>query len=231
MAEKIRDPYFDLIKFVAIFMVVLSHVQSYRPGFSFGDMPSLSLIFIMVVNMPLFFMVSGYFAYGLHQSGNWVKLLDRLVSYFWPMAFFAILSALLECFLLNKYPLVTVPVFVAKKFLLQGWFFWALASCEICTFIAYRIGTSNLQRFLIGGLAYIIFVAISGRVPHAYNIVSMIPFYWVGLIFLYPIMMNRRLMVISLVLGGRCFMQLILQAISRRTVFPFIGIGLTCGTS
>ena len=51
---KTRDTYFDLLQCVAMFMVVVSHVQSYRPGFSFSAMPAASLNFIMVVNMPLF---------------------------------------------------------------------------------------------------------------------------------------------------------------------------------
>ena len=32
---KTRDTYFDLLKCVAMFMVVVYHVQSYRPGFIF----------------------------------------------------------------------------------------------------------------------------------------------------------------------------------------------------
>ena len=193
MAEKIRDPYFDLIKLVAIFMVVFSHVQSYRPGFSFADMPSRSLNFIMVVNMPLFFMISGYFSRKLHESSNGIKLVDRLISYFWPMAFFAAFSALVDCFVFHKYLATDVPIWLAKKFLLGGWFFWALASCEVITFCAYKYSKSCFSTLLIGVVAYFGCLCVGDRVPHVPNIVAMIPFYWFGLLVL-PSLLPRMML-------------------------------------
>lgn len=54
MPNKLRDPLFDLVKSVAMFMVGLSHTISYRIGFDFSSMPSRIVDFIMVVNMPFY---------------------------------------------------------------------------------------------------------------------------------------------------------------------------------
>ena len=118
-----RDPLFDMAKFVAMFMVVYWHVMSYRPGFDLAEMPSHAANFIIAVNMPLFFLVSGYFSRRLHDSGNWRRLLGRLVTYFWPLAVFSILGAVIDAIIFHKCTIMQTPLVAIKKFLFTGWFF------------------------------------------------------------------------------------------------------------
>ena len=202
MVEKGRDAYFDLLKLIAIFMVVFSHVISYRPGFSFAEMPYYSLNFIMVVNMPLFFVISGYFSRRLHDSGDWHKMFNRLITYFWPLAFFGILTSLLESCIFHKYPILDVPVVTAKKFFLGGWFFYALASCEVITFCSRKYGKNSWNIFFWRACAFIFFLSISGIVPHASNVVAMLPFYWFGIFVLQRTLDKKWLFVTIGVLGG-----------------------------
>lgn len=118
MPNKLRDPLFDLVKAVAMFMVVLSHTISYRIGFDFSSMPSRILDFIMVVNMPLFFMISGFFSRRLHAEGDWGKLANRAISYVWPLAFFAMVVSCIDSIVLGQCPFAKIPVNIAKKFCL-----------------------------------------------------------------------------------------------------------------
>lgn len=120
-----------------MFMVVYGHVVCWRPGFSISEMPSFAENFIIavnMVNMPLFFMISGYFSQRLHESRDWTRLSNRLISYAWPMAFFAIFLATLEGLVLGRMPILQIPILALKKFLFTNWFFYALASCDIITF-------------------------------------------------------------------------------------------------
>lgn len=64
---KKRDAYFDVVKFVAMFMVVFGHVQS-ATEMSWGT-PYIKN-FIIQSNMPLFFIISGYFAVSAVQGGG-----------------------------------------------------------------------------------------------------------------------------------------------------------------
>lgn len=84
------------VKFLAMFMVVYWHVISYRPGFELSSRPSYAANFIIAVNMPLFFMVSGFFSRHLHESGNWAKLAARLKLYFWPVVVFSLSNRFVE---------------------------------------------------------------------------------------------------------------------------------------
>lgn len=67
-APKRRIPYFDLIKGVAIFMVVMGHaltmcIRGIDSAFVFK--------LIAQVHMPLFFFVSGYFTFKATKAGGW----------------------------------------------------------------------------------------------------------------------------------------------------------------
>lgn len=185
-----RDPLFDAAKFVAMFMVVYWHVMSYRPGFDLAEMPSYAANFIIAVNMPLFFLVSGYFSRRLHDSGNWHKLAWRLVSYFWPVAVFSLIGAVMDALFLHTCTVMQVPLVALKKFLFAAWFFYALAGCEIITFLCSQYSCTVFQKVAMCCLSYIGALILSGRVWHASGIVSMIPFYWFGLYFL-PYVLSR----------------------------------------
>ena len=133
-----RDATFDLSKGLAMFMVIYSHVIFYRPGFELKTMPSLAINFIMVVAMPLFFMLSGYFSSKLHKSRNWSDLFRRFTVYFWPMAFFSFVFNCIDCLILGRYPVAQFPLNVFKTFLFAGWFFYALAFCDFIVFCTFR---------------------------------------------------------------------------------------------
>lgn len=188
--EKKRDPIFDVAKAVAMFMVVYSHVMFYRPGFDLRDNPSYAINFIMVVAMPLFFMISGYFSRRLHESGDVVKLLNRFISYFWPLAFFGVLSAIIESLVCNRYIWTSIPSWALKKFLFCGWFFYALAGCELVTFGAFRFqrATTKLLCLLLFFCACLCGVE---RIWYIKQMVALVPFYWFGIWLLPRILGNK----------------------------------------
>ena len=166
MPDKTRDPAFDLMKFIAIFMVVYWHVMSYRSGFDLATMPSYAANFIISVNMPLFFMVSGYFSRRLHESGDWRRLANRLVKYFWPITTFAFFFALVESIVEHKYSIAAIPLWTLKKFLFGHWFFFALALCDVIIFLSVKYGRTNRARAFLGIMAFVVCLSASGRIWH-----------------------------------------------------------------
>ena len=88
-----RNPYFDVVKAIAMLLVVMGYSR-WAYGCQVGN-PTIDN-FIVGMNMPLFFMISGYFSANIVKEGDWSKLGQHLVGYFWPLAvvscFFSVLS-------------------------------------------------------------------------------------------------------------------------------------------
>lgn len=205
-----RDVSFDIAKSVAIFMVIYWHTMSYRTGFELSNHPSYAANFIISINMPLFFMISGYFSRNLHESGCWKNLLKRLMFYFWPMFVFKFLFVFIDVAFLGKGSIVEAPLILVKSFLFQGWFFQALAICDIITYIAFRF-VKYWQRIIICLLGVGVCLFGAGRIWYVSNVVPMIPFYWFGL-FLLPTILKRSkiyamlaLIGIGVLVGVTCF--------------------------
>ena len=200
--KKERNSYFDVMKAVAIFMVLLSHVIFYRDDYDIKNMPSCILNFIISVNMPLFFIISGCFARNLHRSLEFRKLGNRLLSYFCPFAFFSIAFSVIESVVFGKYSWSAIPIWAIKKFLFNGWFFYALAGCDIITYVACRFGKTRVLKAVIALLSFIVCMVLNGRVLYVGSIVSMIPFYWFGLLLLPKILEQQKLFFAIGLLGA-----------------------------
>lgn len=199
---KVRDSYFDVLKCIAIFMVVFWHVMSYREGFNLAERPSFAANFIIAINMPLFFIISGYFSQNLHRSLEFRKLGKRLLSYFCPFAFFSIAFAVIESVVFGKYSCSAIPIWAIKKFLFSGWFFYALAGCDIITYVACRFGKTRVLKAVIALLSFIVCMVLNGRVWYVGSIVSMIPFYWFGFLLLPKILEHQKLLFAIGLMGG-----------------------------
>ena len=197
-----RDIGFDVAKFLAMFMVVYSHVVSYRLGFDHVTMPSYAMNFIQSVNMPLFFIISGYFAQHLHETRNINKLVDRLVKYFWPMIFFAVFYTMIDWLFLDKIGVLEVPALMLKKFLFCGWFFYSLAICDIITYLVCKYGNVGSRRLFACGIGFLMLLFTSGICWYSAPAVAMIPFYWFGLWVLPFLLSKPKFLANIAILGG-----------------------------
>lgn len=64
-----RDPYWDVVKGLLIILVVLGHAAQYAEGGDYGNLPLFKGIYLF--HMPLFALVSGYFAHQSFQRHGW----------------------------------------------------------------------------------------------------------------------------------------------------------------
>ena len=129
-----RDSFFDVLKFFCILLVIYFHVIG---SFDYnGGSPYISN-FIVGMNMPLFFIISGYFAAQTIENGEWRKLLRRLFSYVWPIMVVSGAFALLAVsFGLNG---SNQGLFAyAARNALATWFLWCLAICFSLVFLCQR---------------------------------------------------------------------------------------------
>ena len=98
----IRNPYFDIVKAVAIFMVIFCHVMWLAPV---GMFPSWISNFRVGMNMPVFFVLSGYFAWPMIETRDWHKLGRNIRCYLSPALFAGVLFTSIGLMMGLVYPL------------------------------------------------------------------------------------------------------------------------------
>jgi len=84
MVQKQRILYWDVIKAFAIFLVVWGHCLQYLQVDTERCWSSYTCGFIYSFHMPLFMMVSGYFARGIYKKGFWENLKHKTIQIWLP---------------------------------------------------------------------------------------------------------------------------------------------------
>lgn len=129
-----RNPFFDVLKFLAIMLVVYGHVVgAFRCDFG---QPWINN-FIVGMNMPLFFMIAGYFAARTIENSDWRKLCKHIYGYFWPVAVVSVIFAALAIALHIPGSEKGFVGYAGRRFLFSPWFLWCLTYCFIATFVCY----------------------------------------------------------------------------------------------
>ncbi len=176
-----RDPFFDIVKLLAVFMVVFRHVM-----FS-----SESLLFSITVanatvgmNMPVFFIMSGWFAWPTIENSDWRKLGLHLKSYMWPTIVLTVFFACIEPFAVgSSWSLRDVFVLSAKRWLFGPWFIWTLCECYLMLFLcgcfARRYRRKGL--FLASvGVGFALLMCVNCRFFFVSCLRSMFPYFLIG---------------------------------------------------
>lgn len=178
--RKERDPFFDVTKALAIMLVVFCHVAGMAPQ---GTFPIALENFRVGMNMPIFFVISGYFAWPTIEAVNWKKLGRHLQSYFQPALFFSCV------FLSIGLAIGVVPVdsnSIAVAFIrgifVDPWFITTLAECYVLTFVAHAVWRT-IPRML--GILCVVILAVVFRPTtagtiHCGCIVNMLPCFLFG---------------------------------------------------
>lgn len=182
---------FDVLRFVAMFMVVFIHLLNEdiakRP-----DEVSRCANFIIGCNMPLFFVISGYFGRRMIESLDVRKYLMRLAMYFVPMITFSIVNGILYSLVLEKTGFATIPMRIVKCFLFGGWFFYTLAICEgITLFMRYIQKRLRIPTFVGGFVAFLILLSLPVNVWYVNRVIDMFPYFLMGMFWL-PFVWERR---------------------------------------
>lgn len=183
-----RELLFDALKFLAITMVCVWHVI-YRAADWDKCRLSYCVNFMLGVNMPLFFAISGYFSRGLMRELNFQKLLNRVVTYAWPIASFGLIV-----FVNEMHSGLAFAMGRCVNFIVFGaWFFWCLIFCECSVFVIHWIAMKwfpkRRKTCIIGGM--IVLFLVIWCIPYGlWYAIAMMPFYWFGLYGL-PQMLNQ----------------------------------------
>lgn len=163
---------FDILKFFAIFLVLWGHSIQYLTSGEFVDKPVY--IFIYSFHMPLFMMISGYFASSSMQLAPLVFMKKKFIQLLLPcFSWTILLSALMSLkFCLKETDFCFWKV-VSDGFLYN---FWFLKSLFLCYIVAY-FGKKLMPNMYLMALVTIILV----QLVYWYNLPIMYPCFWVGM--------------------------------------------------
>ena len=177
LPKKARDPFWDVLKFLAMLLVVFSHVNVEFPC---GILEPYLDNFRVGMNMPLFFIISGYFAAKTIERGDWRKLGRHLVGYFWPLAAVSVVFAALSVLFHGEGSGCGFIGYTGRRFLFAGWFLWCLAICFVIAFLCRRM-VSGWKFYLALCIVYGILL-VDIHVWHIGNVRAMLPFFVVGVV-------------------------------------------------
>lgn len=175
LPKKARDPFWDVLKFFAMLLVVFGHVNVEFPC---GILEPYLDNFRVGMNMPLFFIISGYFAAKTIEKGDWRKLGRHLVGYFWPLAAVSVVFAALSVLFHVEGSGCGFIGYTGRRFLFAGWFLWCLAICFVITFLCRRVA-SGWKFYLALCIVYGILL-VDIHVWHIGTTRAMLPFFVVG---------------------------------------------------
>lgn len=137
-----RNPFFDALKFFAIMLVVYGHVSG---AFKCEWGRPFVGNFIIGMNMPLFFIISGYFAARTIECGDWRRLIKHIYGYFGPLALVSIVFALLAVAFHIPGSEKGFVGYAGRRFLFSPWFLWCLACCYVFTFVCHSLKMPALR--------------------------------------------------------------------------------------
>lgn len=145
---KTRDPYFDIIKGVAIMLVVAGHCIQYGNGAEFlcdkEYFENLMFRCIYSFHMPLFMLICGYFFYSSASKRSFVKVVsNKCKTVLLPIISFGVVSFLIwkvpEYSSKFSFESVCVGLRDCSNHTRQSlWFFWALFKLSIIVAIIQK---------------------------------------------------------------------------------------------
>lgn len=176
---KVRLPLFDVTKALMMLWVIWGHLGLYGiVGIPEGNYPHL-LNAKIGVNMPVFFMISGYFAASTFAKGGWSRIAARAVGFLWPQ------TALAACVAIAGF-LLAMDFSESVEYLLTIWFLRTMLVVYVLAALAYIPFKSEVLRWgamiVIYGL--MIFLPVSLKSFWIGQSAHMFPYFVFGLMVL-----------------------------------------------
>ncbi|WP_128331922.1 acyltransferase family protein [Apibacter sp. HY039] len=144
---KQRDSFFDSIKFILIFLVVLGHLLEAVAGIN--HLNRVAFDFIYTFHMPLFIFISGYFS----KNITWNKFVKSFKSLFSTYVVFQFLFILFQFFFSGKFDWFKF-IFFPQSVL------WYIAGLMIWRFLFYFIEKFKISFILVFTISLVITFAL-----------------------------------------------------------------------
>lgn len=173
---------FDMAKFLVMLMVIAGHLTG---NMIVGNcMPQWYSNFNIGVAMPLFFIISGYFAERTFDRGLY-RIVSRIIGFLWPVAAFGLIFGVV-LFVIGKASIYKALFYPLARVYGGSWFLLTLALLYSITSIVWNLAKRTISRLLIILAIYVLlfFTAEQGRMSSILKIsyiLDMMPYFVFGL--------------------------------------------------
>ncbi|WP_321437566.1 acyltransferase family protein [uncultured Bacteroides sp.] len=170
-----RVKYLDLIKFFAIYCVLLGHAMQFI-GKNFWSNPVWE--FIYSFHLPLFMIISGYFFSSSLQLSFGSFLRKKTAQLILPPLVWYFILCLLYCFINPFINEKTALKFSVHGLISSFWFLKSLFGCYLIVFLSMKLIKNQLAACLITCIALCL-------IPFGdlLSINFLLPFFWIGFFF------------------------------------------------
>ena len=179
-----RNPVFDVAKFLLMLLVIQGHLGGIVAGSDFGQ-PYYSN-FKDGCAMPLFFVMSGFFAAKTIESRDVVRWISKISGLLWPLVSFgAVFGVLMFC--IGGAPLWKMLLYPINYLLFGGWFLQTLAVVYFIVALIWKVTDSFKWRMFLLLLAYAALMCLprtGAAFLYADEITHMFPYFVFGLVVL-----------------------------------------------
>ena len=212
-----RDNAIDLLKFVAIFLVILGHSLS-RLGLGMESLNHPIGKLIVMVNMPLFIFITGYFGKSLYKRKLKELFLSKYRTLLRPTVLYGLLTIIICDIIILSKPLgIKEGVNVLFDRVVYGyWFIWVVLYCSFYSWAFVKMGEKfHLKQSiaLICSLLLLFLIPDTPFIPCLASFKAMYPFFLLGLMFrergwLEIVYVHKRIVLpiaLLIILVGWCF--------------------------
>ena len=218
--DRARLPLFDVVKALMMLWVVWGHLGLYGiVGIPEGNYPHL-LNAKIGVNMPMFFVISGYFAASTFARGGWSKIAARALGFLWPQ------TALAVCVAVAGF-LLAMDFSASVEYLLTIWFLRTMLVVYVLAALAYKPFKSEAMRWAAMIVIYglMIFLPVPLKAFWIGQSAHMFPYFVFGLMVLRKYELYKKAWI-SLLCGLFFFVAVILEGNS-----PTVGMSFWNGVT
>lgn len=183
MRKQVNIFIIDLIKAVAIILVVFGHAMQLGSGKTFESvfLSNPVVIFIYSFHMPIFMLISGYlYNFSINKYSFKTICKKKLVGLVVPILSWNIIITLLDLFSINNKKLSLVYFFKVYVGECIGnlWFLWAVIICSVIILIVNKLFKDNIIIYLA-----IFIISFFSTDMYNFNLYKyMYPFFLVGYI-------------------------------------------------
>lgn len=180
-----RDAVLDILKFIAIFMVINGHTFQYS-GCGEASLDISFIKFTTITQMPLFTFISGYVSYrAITTQPLWCGIMKRRwYSLIRPMLIFCLIWAVIQLAFYTPTPITPWVIVDTTLFSIKSsyWFIYVVLYCIILGYVATRWGGEEMVMLLT--IALIQFVPDGTTIPPFMSLLkAMLPFFFGGMLF------------------------------------------------
>ena len=182
-----RDRAIDLLKFVAVYLMVLSHcLQRLGLGMDSLDHPIGKLI--VMVNMPLFIFVTGYFGRSLYSRTLKDLLVSKYKTLIRPTALYALMVVIICDLIIIQFGISIKGCFniILNRLIYGYWFIWVVIYSSFYSWFFVKLGEMlHVKRVIILLISFALLLIIpdTSFIPCLSSFKAMYSFFLLGMLF------------------------------------------------